>query len=135
MGMGLLAMYGYGCSAWYPVFLQRVYGFSVGDAGMFLGICNLVFGSAGGLFGGWLADRMVERGDAYGHYKVSVAYCLAFAVTGAIGSAAPSPYICFPLIAISLAFSNTLIGVVAAALQILTPPRMRGLISSLFLAM
>jgi MFS family permease len=135
MGMGLLAMYGYGCSAWYPVFLQRVYGFSVGDAGIFLGICNLIFGSVGGLFGGWLADRMVERGDAYGHYKVSVAYCLAFAVTGAVGSAAPSPYICFPLIAISLAFSNTLIGVVAAALQILTPPRMRGLISSLFLAM
>jgi MFS family permease len=65
---------------------------------------------------------------------VSVGYCLAFAVTGAVGSSASSPWIAFPLISISLAFSNTIIGVVAAALQILTPPRMRGLISSLFLA-
>jgi len=135
MGMGLLAMYGYGCNAWYPTLLQRVFGFSIGDAGLFLGISTLIFGTGGGLFAGWLADRMVERGDAYGHYKVSVAYCLGFAVTGAIGSASSSPYICFPLIALSLAFSNTIIGVVAAALQILTPPRMRGLISSLFLAM
>lgn len=135
MGMGLLAMYGYGCAAWYPTLLERVYGFSIGDAGLFLGVSTLIFGAGGGLFAGWLADRLVERGDAYGHYKVSVGYCLAFAVTGAVGSASPSPYICFPLIAISLAFSNTIIGVVAAALQILTPPRMRGLISSLFLAM
>jgi MFS family permease len=135
MGMGLLAMYGYGCVAWYPTLLERVYGFSIAKAGLFLGLSTLVFGSFGGLFGGWLADRLVESGDPYGHYKVSVAYCLAFAVTGAVGSASPSPYICFPLIALSLAFSNTIIGVVAAALQILTPPRMRGLISSLFLAM
>jgi MFS family permease len=135
MGMGLMAMYGYGCNAWYPTLLERVYGFSVAEAGMFLGISTLIFGIGGCLFAGWLADRLVERGDAYGHYKVAVAYCLAFAVTGAIGSASSSPWICFPLIALSLAFSNTIIGAVAAALQILTPPRMRGLISSLFLAM
>lgn len=135
MGMGLLAMYGYGCNAWYPTLLQRVYGFTIGEAGIFLGISTLVFGIGGGLFAGWLADRLVARGDAYGHYKVSIGYCLAFAVTGAVGSAVSTPWIAFPLISISLAFSNTIIGVVAAALQILTPPRMRGLISSLFLAM
>jgi MFS family permease len=135
MGMGLLAMYGYGCVAWYPTLLERVYGFSIQDAGLFLGVSTLVFGGGGGLFAGWLADRLVARGRPDGHYLVSIGYCLGFAVTGAVGSSASSPYICFPLIAISLAFSNTIIGVVAAALQILTPPRMRGLISSLFLAM
>lgn len=134
MGMGLLAMYGYGCNAWYPTLLQRVYGFTVSEAGMFLGISTLVFGIFGGLFGGWLSDRLVARGRPDGHYLVSVGYCIGFAVTGAIGSSSSSPWICFPLIAISLAFSNTIIGVVAAALQIITPVRMRGLISSLFLA-
>ena len=87
-----------------------------------------------GLFAGWLSDRLLAQGRRDAHYLVSIGYCLGFAVTGAVGSASGSPYICFPLIAISLAFSNTIIGVVAAALQILTPPRMRGLISSLFLA-
>ena len=135
MGMGLLAMYGYGCVAWYPTLLERVYGFSIAKAGLFLGISNLFFGAGGGMFAGWLADRLVARGRADGHYLVSIGYCLGFAITGAIGSASGSPYVCFPLIAFSLAFSNTIIGVVAAALQILTPPRMRGLISSFFLAM
>ena len=135
MGMGLLAMYGYGCVAWYPTLLERVYGFTIRDAGLFLGISTLIFGGGGGLFAGWLADRLVSRGRPDGHYLVSIGYCLGFALTGAIGSASPSPYICFPLIALSLGFSNTIIGVVAAALQILTPPRMRGLLSSLFLAM
>ena len=134
MGMGLLAMYGYGCANWYPTLLERVYGFSVGEAGLFLGISTLVFGIGGGLFAGWLSDRLLAKGRPDAHYLVSVGYCLAFAFTGAVGSASSSPYVCFPLIAMSLAFSNTNIGVVAAALQILTPPRMRGLISSLFLA-
>jgi MFS family permease len=134
MGMGLLAMYGYGCNAWYPTFLERVYGFTVGQASMFLGIATLVFGIGGGLFAGWLSDRLLAKGRRDGHYLVSIGYCIAFAVTGAIGSSSTSPWICFPLVAISLAFSNTIIGVVAAALQILTPVRMRGLISSLFLA-
>ncbi len=134
MGMGLLAMYGYGCGAWYPTLLVRVFGFTIGQAAMFLGIATLVFGVGGCLFGGWLSDRLLARGHKDGHYLVSVGYCLAFAVTGAIGSSSTTPWICFPLIAISLAFSNTIIGVVAAALQIITPVRMRGLISSLFLA-
>lgn len=134
MGMGLLAMYGYGCNAWYPAFLERVYGFTVGEASMFLGISTLVFGIGGGLFAGWLSDRLLARGWRDAHYLVSVGYCIAFAITGAIGSASTSQWVCFPLVAVSLAFSNTNIGIVAAALQILTPPRMRGLISSLFLA-
>jgi len=134
MGMGLLAMFGYGCNAWYPAFLERVFGMTVGEASLFLGVATLVFGVGGGLFAGWLADRLVARGRADGHYLVSIGYCIGFAVTGAIGSISTSPWICFPLIAISLSFSNTIIGVVAAALQILTPVRMRGLLSSLFLA-
>lgn len=134
MGMGLIAMFGYGCNAWYPAFLERVYGFTVGQASMFLGISTLIFGIGGGLFAGWLSDRLLARGRRDAHYLVSIGYCLAFAVTGAIGSSAKSEWICLPLVSVSLAFSNTIIGIVAAALQILTPPRMRGLISSLFLA-
>jgi MFS family permease len=134
MGMGLLAMYGYGCNAWYPTFLERVYGLTVSQASLFLGVSTLVFGISGGLFGGWLSDRLVANGRRDGHYLVSVGYCIGFAITGAVGSSSHNEWICFPLVAISLFFSNTIIGVVAAALQILTPPRMRGLISSLFLA-
>ena len=134
MGMGLLAMYGYGCNAWYPTFLQRVFGYTIGEASMFLGISTLIFGIAGGLFGGWLSDRLVANGRPDGHYLVSVGYCIGFAVTGVIGSTATSLWVCLPFVAISLFFSNTIIGVVAAAIQILTPVRMRGLLSSLFLA-
>jgi MFS family permease len=134
MGMGLLAMYGYGCNAFYPAFLERVFGLSVSHASLFLGISTLIFGVAGCMFGGWLSDRLLKKGHPDAHYLVSIGYCIAFAITGAVGSSSHIAWISFPLVAISLSFSNTIIGVVAAALQILTPVRMRGLISSLFLA-
>jgi sugar phosphate permease len=133
IGMGLLAMFGYGASAWYPSYLQRVRGFDIADAGLFLGVATLVLGIAGGLTAGWLADLLLARGRRDAHSLVSIGYCLGFALCGVIGPLAESRWISLPLIALSLFFSNTIIGVVAAALQIVTPNRMRGQISAFFL--
>lgn len=134
LGMGFLAMYGYGSNVWYPTFLQRVHGFDVAGAGMFIGSWTLVFGIAGCLFAGWLSDMLVKRGRPDGHFIVSIFYCLGFAITGVVGTLSPDRTISLTFVALSLFFSNTIIGVVAAALQILTPNRMRGQISSVFLA-
>ena len=133
MGMGLLAMFGYGSTQWYPSYLTRVQGMDIADAGLFLGVSTLTMGILGGLIAGWLADRILARGRRDAHFLVSVGYCLGFAITGVIGSTAHSPWVSLPFISISLFFSNTIIGVVAAALQIVTPNRMRGQISSIFL--
>ncbi|MDB5394368.1 MAG: major facilitator superfamily 1 [Rhodospirillales bacterium] len=134
LGMGLIAMYGYGSNVWYPSFLQRVHGFDVTHAGMFIGIWTLILGVAGCLSAGWLADTLIRRGRPDGHFIVSIFYCLGFAISGVIGTLAPVEWVSLTFVAISLFFSNTIIGVVAAALQILTPNRMRGQISSVFLA-
>ncbi len=134
LGMGLIAMYGYGSNVWYPSFLERVHGFDVAGAGLFIGSWTLIFGIAGCLSAGWLADTLVKRGRPDGHFIVSTIYCLGFAITGVIGTLSPNRTISLAFVAISLFFSNTIIGVVAAALQILTPNRMRGQISSVFLA-
>ncbi len=134
LGMGLIAMYGYGSNVWYPTFLQRIHGFDVAEAGLFIGSWTLILGVAGCLSAGWLADRLVKRGRPDGHFVVSIYYCLGFAISGMIGTLAPERWVSLTFVAISLFFSNTIIGVVAAALQILTPNRMRGQISSVFLA-
>jgi MFS family permease len=134
LGMGLLAMYGYGSNVWYPTFLQRVHGFDVTGAGMFIGSWTLILGVAGCLSAGWMSDMLIKRGRPDGHFIVSIFYCLGFALSGVIGTLATDRTVSLTFVAISLFFSNTIIGIVAAALQILTPNRMRGQISSVFLA-
>jgi MFS family permease len=133
MGMGLMAMFGYGSTQWYPSYLTRVRGFDVADAGTFLGLSTLVMGIMGGVSAGWLSDRLLARGRRDAHFLVSTGYCVGFAICGVIGTMAHSAWISLPFLSASVFFSNTIIGVVAAALQIVTPNRMRGQISAMFL--
>jgi MFS family permease len=133
LGMGLMAMFGYGANVWYPSFLQRVHGFDIGDASLFLGLSTLILGVAGGLFAGYLADRMVARGRADGHFIVCMFYCIGLAVCGVIGPLARPEWLSLIFIALSLFFSLTIIGVVAAAIQVVTPNRMRGQMSAFML--
>ncbi len=133
LGMGLMAMFGYGSNVWYPSFLTRVHGFDIADASLFLGLSTLILGIAGGLIAGWLADRLVARGRADGHFIVGMVYCLGFAICGVIGSLASPAWLSLTFVSISLFFSNTIIGVVAAVTQIVSPNRLRGQMSALML--
>lgn len=119
--------------AWTPAFLGRSYGIAPQDSGPILGVLILVFGSAGMLVGGWFADKMYQRG-----YK-----------DGALRSGIVSGLAIFPLM-ILLLFSSSLkttlilyapiwffgafgFGASVAALQQITPNRMRGVVAASYL--
>nr|WP_301334423.1 MFS transporter [Solimonas sp. SE-A11] len=61
-GFALMGMSGYASSAWLPSYFVRTHGWSVATFGMTYGIIISVFGGAGVLFGGWLADRWTAAG-------------------------------------------------------------------------
>ena len=132
-GMGFLAMFSYAANAWYPAFLQRVHGFSVADAGLFLGVSTLVFGVFGSVGAGVLADALIARGRPDGHFLVPIGYGLGLAICGVGAGIAPIPWLSLAFVALTGFFSNTMLGCVVAALQIATPKRMRGQISASFL--
>jgi MFS family permease len=132
-GMALATTSAYGANAWYPAFLQRVQGFSIGDAGLFLGAAMLVFGVAGFISAGWLADSLVRRGRPDGNFLVGIFYAAGLLICGVLAPLVPIHWLSLTFVAFAAFFSNTWSGVNAAVLQVVTPNRMRGQISAMYL--
>lgn len=133
VGMGMIAMFGYGSNAWYPTFLQRVHGFTVPQAGYFWGFSQLALGITGALTAGTLADRLIMRGRLDGHFRVCIGYGIGNAVCAVGTGLAPVPWMSLMFLAATGFFSNTIIGAVAAAVQTVTPQQMRGKVSAFYL--
>jgi sugar phosphate permease len=129
----LNGLFCYGAAQWLPSFLQRVHGFSARDAGVFLGTSILVFGIPGTLFSGWMADRLIMRGRNNGHLLVGMAYLVGVLICGAIAPIIPMKGVSLALIAGFGFFMFTWTGVPTALIQLVTPVRMRGQVSALYL--
>ncbi|SFA82735.1 Predicted arabinose efflux permease, MFS family [Collimonas sp. OK607] len=57
----LLGFSGYGIGIWSTTFLVRSHGLNLKDAGIIVGVIGGVTAVAGGLFSGWLCDRLSAR--------------------------------------------------------------------------
>jgi MFS family permease len=132
-GMALATTSAYGANAWYPTYLQRIRGFTIADSGLLLGAATLVFGIAGFVAAGWLADRMVMRGKLDGNFVVGMLYAGGLLVCGVIAPLAGNEFVSLGFMVAVSFFANTWSGVNAAALQVVTPNRMRGQVSAIYL--
>jgi MFS family permease len=61
LGIAFAGMAGYGIGYWTPSFLIRVYGMSLVEAGMMVGLVGASIGLIGSLFGGWLCDQLSRK--------------------------------------------------------------------------
>jgi MFS family permease len=132
-GGGLLAVFGYGANYWLPTILQRVHGFSIKQSGMFIGLAIFLLGMPGTLFAGWLADRLVARGSADGPLLVGIFYAFAVLVCAGFGPLVGPEWLSLSMIAGGMFFLNIWGACVAPAiLQQVTPSRMRGRVSAIY---
>tara|TARA_R110000868_G_scaffold6550_3_gene37014 strand:- start:1093 stop:2409 length:1317 start_codon:yes stop_codon:yes gene_type:complete len=117
--------------SWFPVFLMRVHGMGLVDAGRLAGGCLILGGLIGLVGGGWLTDKLGGTpGDR-------LRFCGLAAVVGTVCA------VIFPLTdnlviasgAFVIFFSTAAvpIGAAATALQQLTPNRMRATVSAVYL--
>ena len=106
---------------------------TVGQSGPAIGAIILVFCTSGLIVGGWLADRLVLKGYSDGAMRVGVVAglgCIPFAVSAPLMSSVIWVLVLYcPL----LFFSSFGFGAAAAALQQITPNRLRALVSALYL--
>lgn len=120
------AMTTYALSAWIPSTLIRRFGMSPAQAGRDFGIIVLAAGMAGALSAGLIGDALRRRGWLDGRLRV-----LAVATALAIPFAAAAPVAASPALTLSLlaplVFLSTLaVSCGPAALQEITPNRLRG---------
>lgn len=133
LGFGIFSLLAQAIVAWAPSLFIRTYHLSTGQAAMLLGALFLIFSVAGILVGGCWADRMLREGQTDAPLKVGAVGSLLLApatiaaalapnlLLGAVGAAAMCFFISFPL------------GVAASALQLVSPPRMRGQASAIYI--
>lgn len=122
-----------GVGAWLPAHFIRNFGWSPGEVGLRYGSALLLCGTAGVIFGGWLAGMLRDRGYADGNIRVGVISALAAIPFGIAGPLMLDAWTGLLVIS-GFLFAGTMPwGAAAAALQEMTPNRMRGQVSALYL--
>ncbi len=133
VGFSLLGLLFNATIAWMPTYLIRTFELPASQAGLWLGSVLLVFSTAGILTGSYLTDWLRRRGRSDATMLVGLlsAVCLLpFAMTATtVGSLVSCLLLFVPLIF----FSTFAWGAAAAAIQIITPNRMRATASAIYL--
>jgi MFS family permease len=135
LGVSLLSILGYGTMAWYVEFLVRSHGLGRADAGSQFGLIFIVAGSLGTLAGGWSAKPLAERGYVDANMRVVLLVALVWMLPAIAGPLMPDGQLAllaaFPIVF----FLNSYFGVSVAALQLITPNRLRAQFSAMLLFM
>ncbi len=131
LGFAPLSLIGYGSSAWIPAFFERTYdGFEVA---FWYGTIVLIFGPLGIVVGGALADRWRAQGRKDSFLRVGIMAALVLVPINIFQPLMPNAYLAIALIIPSAFFGAMPFGVAPAAIQAITPNRMRGQVSAMYL--
>lgn len=125
IGLTLLAAVLYAVTGWVPEFLMRSYGWNPQQAGPIFGGMIVIFCYAGMTSGGWICNKMIQRGitDANLRLPVIAAVCmLPFAIGFGLMPTATLAMVC---LAPALFFGAMPFGIGTAALALISPNRMR----------
>jgi MFS family permease len=131
-GMGLLALVMYGAMAWIPQFLHRTYGMPVSEAGLWFGGATAICGACGLMLGGWMADGLYRRGFRDAHLRVLRLNVIILTPLFIAMALAPTAGIAVALMIVSMLVGTIHGGVAGAALQLVTPNRLRARMVALY---
>jgi MFS family permease len=133
LGFSMLAVVFNAMLAWTPAFLSRTFDMPVGQAGPAIGFLLLSFGVAGILAGGWLADRLLAKGFKDATLRTGIVAGIGAFPFAVLAPLMPSSFLSLLLFAPLWFFSTSGFGAAVAALQHVTPNRMRGITSACYL--
>lgn len=133
LGFALLGMVMNVYQIWGVQFFVRVHDLPISAAGLRLGIAIGVFGTAGILMGGWLTDRWRAAGHTDAGILVGLTAGVVLAPL-AVWCMLAGNLIVSTLLLVPIGFFTSFpFGAGAAALVVLTPPRMRAQASAIYL--
>lgn len=123
----------YAFLSWTPAFFQRIHGWTAGQAGRALGITLLIFGCSGMYVGGLLCDRWQRQSIHEAPLRVAMLSAVGACVFLGIAMLLPNPRASLALMAPGLFFQAMPIGSTYAAIQLIFPNQVRGLVSAFFM--
>jgi MFS family permease len=132
-GFSMITMSGYASTVWTPALFIRAYGWSAGEIGVAYGALYLVLGPAGALLAGWLCDRMTARGVREAPLKVAAWGYLGTALFGGLAPLMPTGELALAVFAPAMLMATMPYPMAGTAIQLVTPNRMRGQVSALYM--
>jgi MFS family permease/uncharacterized membrane protein YuzA (DUF378 family) len=122
-----------GAAAWIPTHFIRAYGWTTSQVAWGYGPAIAICGTAGGLSGGWLAGWMRDRGHSDSNIRIGVIAALLALPFGVAAPLMPTAEWSLALLCGFLFAGAMPYGGAAAAFQEITPNRMRGQVSAVYL--
>lgn len=135
IGLAVNSLGAAGNQQWLPTFYQRSFGWGPAQAGTAIGLLALLVGPLGLSCGTWLVEHLTRQGRHDANLRVTaIGYTAAipFAVAGPLMPTAWLALACSAVVSFFALFGSP---AATAALQIITPNRMRSQASSLYLLM
>ena len=133
LGIAFLAFSGYGAAAWIPTLLGRRHEWTAARSGVVFGLIGMTCGTLGIVLGGYLADRLRQRGHSDATLRVALFGALAWLPFGILFPLMPTGEWAVVLLAPAYLFSSLPFGVAPAAIQQMMPNSMRGQASAIYL--
>ena len=125
LGYALFALVNFATAAWLPTHLIRTYGWTAAQAGITLGTITSTIGVFGVVAGGRVADSLLARGYTDAKLRVGIIAALGNIVCGAIYTLAPEAGLAVAALVPYNFFASFAFGAAVAAVQEITPNRMR----------
>jgi len=132
-GFSMVTLSGYASAVWTPAFFIRVYDWQPGQIGLWYGLIYLSLGTSGALFGGWLCDRLTARGVLDAPLRVAAFGYIGTGVFGGLAPLMPTPELALTLFAPATFLATLPYPLAGTAIQLITPNRLRGQISALYM--
>lgn len=131
VGTALLGVFGYGMMAWYPTFLIRTYGLSIGEAGLWFGLSYLVFGTLGTYYGARFAEYLESRGYRDAHVRYTMLAGIVMTIPATVGPLLPSAPLAILALGPTIFLKCSYYGSSGAVMQLVTPNQMRAQVTAL----
>jgi len=133
LGLGLVALYGYGSTSWVPTLFIRRFGWTQGRTGLVFGLIVAVSGTLGIVTGGKMADWLRKRGHTDADLRVALLAAAAGLPFVVLFPLAPAAHWAATLLAPVVFFMSAPFGVAPAAIQQMMPNTMRAQATALYL--
>jgi MFS family permease len=131
LGYALFALVNFATAAWLPTHLIRTYGWTAARAGITLGTLTSTIGVLGVVVGGRVSDALLARGYTDAKLRVGIIAALGNIVCGAVYTLAPDAALAVAALVPYNFFASFAFGAAVAAVQEITPNRMRAQVGAL----
>jgi MFS family permease len=135
LAYSIKGMLSFGVTAWSPVFFERKFGYAPGQPGLPIGLISLIVSPLGLLLGGWWAERMFAAGRKDANMRVIYLVTVPLIPAAILFPLMPTDTLAFAVLGVSLFLGSVGNGPANAALQTITPGRMRGITTAIYIAL